>query len=550
MNFAHDTDLNFYYYGEEPPRAGMFRDYLVDPKLVAVDVETISLKERIAIGVGIAVSPDKAFYFPLFPEPSPMTPWYLLKDPDVVKMFHNAPFDLLCLREYEVYNGNIIDTNILGNLLNIRPTRLVDLSGHVFMTSGIYYEVHQVSEILEQYNAKIMLDLPEDVSARKCCQDATATFGVYNYLSEKVDQEYFYVENQLIPILVDMSCYGIKIDQKARAELESKLSEEVEYYKSVTEEAGFSISSAQQVGYMLAKRGAYNVFVRLPFTRGGKTGRRQLRTDEETLSKMEDPLAAMVLDYRAKAKLLSTYIEPWANEDRAYTRFHLDAITGRISSTDRNMQNIPKGAAREIFIPDSGVFTDSDFSQIELRMLAYISGDKDMQYVFDSGGDIHQETADFMGIPRRPSKNVNFAMIYGATDETIAETAHVKDIRRARELKHMWFDKWRGAGDWIQAQQEMALKNGYIETLFGRRINLPMEGEESRDRIMRKAINYPIQGSAAEVMKRALIRCKHLPMCLQVHDEILFDGKVVLPKLDNIAPFNTPVTVKYLQRWE
>jgi len=550
MNLAHDPELNFYYYGEEPPHPGMFRKYLTDPKLVAVDVETISLKERIAIGVGVAVSPTMAFYFTLFPSPSSVTPWHLLKDPSVTKLFHNAPFDLLCLREYEISNENSIDTNILGNLLNIRPTRLIDLSSHVYMKYGIWYEVEPAKDFLEKHNAKVMLDAPQEAVAVKCCQDAMATFGVYNFLLPDTDEEYFNTENQLIPILVDMSCKGIPIDQEARAEFEIKLAAEVDYYSSLTREEGFSISSPQQVGYMLAKRGAYNVFKRIPFTRGGKTGKKQLRTDEEILNKMDDPLAAMILAYRNKAKLLSTYIRPWANEDRAYTRFHLDAVTGRISSTDRNMQNIPKGSAREIFVPENGCFTDVDFSQIELRVLANVSGDIEMQYIFDTDGDIHQETADFLGIPRRISKNVNFAMIYGATDNTIAETAHIRDINKARELKQMWFDKWRGAGDWIQTQQEEALRHPYIKTMFGREIRLPTEEEESIDRIMRKAINYPIQGSAAEIMKRALIRCKHLPMCLQVHDEILFDGKVELPQLNDIAELDTPVEIKYLQRWE
>ena len=550
MNLAHDNQLDFYYYGDEPPRSGMFRDYLTNPKMIAVDVETISLKERIAIGVGVAVSPTIAFYFQLFPKPSPVTPWHLLKDPLVARLYHNAPFDVLCLREYETSAENSIDTNILGNLLNIRPTKLIDMASHVALHGGSWYEVQPVPKFLAEYNAKIMLDAPQEAVAKKCCQDAMATFGVYNFLLPKADKEYFNVENQLIPILIDMSFRGIKIDQEARAELENKLSTEAEYFAGLAKEEGFSLSSPQQVGYMLAKRGAYNCFKRIPFTRGGKTGKKQLRTDEGTLKKMDDPLAAMILEYRAKAKLLSTYIKPWQGEDRAYTRFHMDAVTGRISSTERNMQNIPKGETREIFIPDSECFTDIDFSQVELRVLAYISGDKEMQHIFETGGDIHQETADFLGIPRRPSKNVNFAMIYGATDQTIAETANIRNIHRASELKQMWFDKWRGAGDWIQTMQEEALRHPYITTLFGRNILLPTIEEESEDKIFRKAVNYPIQGSAAEIMKRALLRCKGLPMCLQVHDEILFDGKVETPRLDDITKFPTPVEVKYLQRWE
>ena len=123
MYFAHDPNQNFYYLGEAPPTPCMYRECLLEanPRIVSADVETISLKERIAIGVGVAVSPKIAFYFPLFPEVSTATPWHLLKDPKISRLFHNASFDLLCLREYEICNESAVDTNILGNLLNIDP---------------------------------------------------------------------------------------------------------------------------------------------------------------------------------------------------------------------------------------------------------------------------------------------------------------------------------------------------------------------------------------------------------------------------------------------
>jgi len=548
MYFAYDIGRNFYYYGDVEPRAGLYTDFLTDPKVIAVDTETISLKERIAIGVGISPNPEMAFYFPLFPEQSPYIPWNLLKDPSVKKVFQNAPFDLLCLREYEIYNGNIGDTNVLAQLLNIRPSKLVDLASHMGMNGGRFYEVHTIPEILGK--GQIMLDLPQETVAMKCCQDAVATHAVHDFLLPKVNADYYNTEMELIPILVGMSFKGILLDQDVRARLERNLEKEVNYYIDLAYTDGFNPGSSQQVGYILAKRGAYGVFNRIPFTRGGRSGKKQLSTSVEILEKMSDPLASMVLDYRAKSKLLGTYIKPWAKEERAHTRFHLDAITGRISSTDRNLQNIPKGEVRNMFLPDNGVFTDGDFSQIELRILAYLSDDREMQYIYDTGGDIHQTTADFLGIPRRPSKNVNFSMIYGATDETIMETAHIRSLSRAKQLKEMWFAKYKEAGDYIQTLQEESLRNPYVTTLFGRSIRLPTLDEESEGKIQRKAVNYPIQGSAAEILKRALIRCKDLPIVMQVHDEMIFDGRVELPNLDDIAPLQTPIEVKYLQRWE
>ena len=550
MQLAHDPDLDFYYVGEEEPRAGLYRELVEgNHKLISVDVETISLKERIATGVGISFDSSKALYFPLFPKESAVVPWKLLRDPGVVKVYHNSLFDILCLREYDMDYSKTRDTNVMAQLLNIRPSRLYDLTAYMFINHGKYMQVKDMGELLKEHKARITLDLPKETVAMKCCQDAMATLEVYNFLLPKMDKDYYLTEMEVIPTLVNMSHCGMAIDQEARYVLELKLQKEVDTYLQLAEEMGFNPASAQQVGYMLAKRGAYRIFNKIPFNRGG----RSIKADVEVLSRMDDPLANMVLSYRACSKLLSTYIRPWANESRAYTRFHLDAITGRPSSTDRNLQNIPQGEPRGIFIPDNGCFTDVDFSQLELRVLAYLSQDLEMQYILNNpNGDIHQATADFLGIDRRPAKTINFAMVYGATDSTIAEQAHVS-VQRAGEWKKGWFEKYKQAGSWIEYQQEKALVDGYITTVFGRKIALPTLDEETSDGIMRKAIDYPCQGSAAEIAKRALIRCKHLPMVLMVHDELLFDSKI--PKeefdsLEHIAPFWTPVGVKYLLRWE
>lgn len=544
MYFAHDTNKNFYYLGDTEPHSRMFKEYLVDrnPKLIGCDVETISLKERIAIGISIAVQPNMVFYFPLFPEPSPVMPWNLVKDPIITKIFHNALFDLGCLREYEVDTTNIKDTNVMARLLCYPFTSLSD------MTFIHKMEVHDTKTLLGEHNAKTMLELPSEVVARKCMQDSGACLRLFYELNEDINQNYLSVEMQIIPILIEMSNQGLLIDQEARLKLEEGLEEEVSYYLNICDGIGFNPASPQQVAYILAKKGAYSNFTRLPFTNWKKTS---LSTAEETLGKMDDPLASLVLNFRHKSKLLNTYIKPWAREERASTRFHLDAITGRPSSTERNMQNIPKGEARGIFIPDTGIWTDMDFSQIELRILAYLSQDREMQYIFKTGGDIHQIAADFLNIPRTIAKNVMFALIYGATDETLMETAHIRSIDRARQLRENIFKLFTGAGDWIESLNHNVPATA--QTIFGRNIRLPTEDEERLDGRQRKNINYRIQGSAAEILKRGLILCKDLPMALQVHDEILVDGFIPdyrFKPLESIAPFRTPVEVKYLERWE
>ncbi len=554
--FAHDPNQHFYYLGDEPPGPGMYQRHLItaNPRVVAADVETISLKERIAIGVSIATSPTCAFYFPLFPTESAITPWHLLRDPAITNIYHNGIFDLGCMTEYNV-NQDIQDTNIMSRLLCHKFNGLSELTWLHKM------EVHDVRDMLREANAKIMLELPEEAVARKCMQDAMACFRLYQIFLPQTNLEYYNVERATLPIMLKMSERGILIDHTVRQGIESQLEDDVDIYSNLCQELeAFNPASPQQVSYILAKRGAYGVFGRLPFTRD-KYGRptSSLSTAEEILEIMDDPLAMLVLEYRHRAKLLSTYVRPWANDARAYTRYHLDAITGRPSSTDRNMQNIPGVKSRlginvrGFLIPDTGTWTDMDFSQLELRILAYVSQDREMLHIYETNGDIHQITADFMGIIRKTCKNINFAMIYGGSDQTLAETAHIKSKARAKQLREMWFQLFPQAGDYIQSVQHDCHRTGRAKTIFGREMRLPTEDEESHDGIERKAVNYPIQGSAADILKRSLIKCQDMDIALQVHDELLIDGLILPDKfedLESIAPFRTPVEVHYLERWE
>lgn len=504
------------------------------PPLVAVDTETISLEDRVSIGIGIAVSPTDAFYFRMFPETCQEMPWWILEDPTIIKVMHNALFDLSALREYKLNITNIRDTSVMAHLLG-HPPKLATLASVLLMM-----EITDIKELLYK-KGMTMLDLEPEVVARKCCMDAQATIAVYLNMLPQINEEYFELECQIIPLLELMSRRGIVIDQEVRAGLELALQAQVEYYLGLAEAQGFNPASPQQVAYTLAKRGVF-----LPFTKSKKS----LRTDEATLERVDDPLAALVLNYRGAAKSLGTYIKPLAGKERAFTHFHLDAITGRVSSTKRNLQNMDRGL-RCMFVPDSGLFTEIDYSQIELRILAYLSQDKEMNYIFKSGGDIHIQTAIFMNISRKIAKSVNFAMIYGATVPTIMETAKVWDRYKAEELLYDWFKQYREAGGWIQMQQEQGLRDGYIHTLFGRKINLPSTLAENEMAIKRKAVNYVIQGSAAEIIKRAMLKCGQLPMVLQVHDSLLFDGRVDLPEsLDSVSPLRTPLEVKETERWE
>ncbi|GAI33213.1 unnamed protein product, partial [marine sediment metagenome] len=220
-------------------------------------------------------------------------------------------------------------------------------------------------------------DLTLEQIVTKCCTDAQATYALYQHYKDEVDAEYLAVEMKLIPILITMSGKGIKVDQPLRAIIEAELADELKVYEDLAEEQGFNPGSPKQVAFMLAKDGVF-----LPMTKK----RKSLRTDEATLRKITHPIAVLALTYRHSKKLYSTYIRPLTGENRCHTNFHMDAITGRVSSARHNLQNIPKGRMRSIFLPDNSPFTDLDFSQIELRTLAYIAQDDAMQAIFDSEG--------------------------------------------------------------------------------------------------------------------------------------------------------------------
>ncbi len=576
MYFTHDPTNQFYYMGNEPATGNTFRKHIIEgnPRIVACDVETISLKERIAIGVSVATSPTCCFYFPLFPIESPLTPWHLLRDPDTVNIYHNGIFDLGVMSEFNI-KQDIQDTNIMSRLLCHKFNGLEDLS----WLHGM--EIHNAGDMLKEAGVKAMLDLPEEVVARKCMQDSMATFKLYLIFYPQTNHKYYDVERATLPIMLKMTERGILIDHMVRQGIELQLEDDADLYMNLCEEIEmFNPGSPQQVSYVLAKRGAYEVFGRLPFTRN-KYGKRtsNLSTNVKTLEKMTDPLAQLILEYRNRAKLLSTYIKPWANDERAYTMYHLDAITGRPSSTGggvppyRNMQNIPgkftqQGIlntfnCRGILLPDSGMWTDVDLEQVEPRALAYLSGDREMSYIFEQpkynhdgskneDADIHLQVAIFMNVHRRIGKTVNLSMTYGASDQTLADTAKVH-IHRAAEFRLMWGRKFPQAWDYIISKQEEAFHTHRAVSAFGRQMRLPDEDEDSTESIKSKAIDYPCQSTAADILKRGLIALQDMDIALQIHDELLVDGLELPEKfsvLENIAPFRTPVEVKYLERWE
>jgi len=549
------------YQGKKQVSKELFREQLIDhtPQAVSIDVETISLEERWPLTFAIAVTPDDVWTIDCFPEPDRELELVLplLRNPAIKKVFHNAPFDLRALPLVpgigEIDRSNIADTNVMARLLGNTATSLEMLAPQVNMIA------EPASITMQKYGAKTMLDVPAVERAKKCANDAAVTLALYYKFLPDIDPAYFEVEMKVIPILIDMGLKGIKIDQEERERLSVKATSEVEYYRSLCDAEGFNPASPQQVGYILAKRGNW-----LPFTRSKKS----LRTDEETLEFIDDPLAGVVLQYRKMSKALSTYIKPLEGEPRFYTEYYLDTEVGRTSSRNRNIQNIPDGQKapfinmRTMFVPDSGTYTTGDFAQEHLYILCYMSGDQAMRRVYEEGefgGDIHQFAAEKMGIPRKIAKTINYAIVYGATARTLSVQSKIKDIKKCSSFLDSWFRTFKDAAEFIRAAQEYAVRESWsLPTLFGRRIRIPDElnfrGEIDIEAKKRKGVNFPILGSDGEVMKRALVICRelHLPLSIQVHDSITLDGDCDFPadRLEHIAPVRIPFKVTKSERWE
>jgi DNA polymerase-1 len=532
------------------------------PEAISVDVETVSLDERMPLGFAIAFSPDEAIYFPTHPEATREIELLgpCMFNPAVCKIAHNMLFDMGVLPMVPHMTGfdrtNFFDTNTAARLLGRIQTDLPFLASED--GEGVGIEVTSAKSML--VGKKTMLDVDPVALADKCQRDARATYALYLKYKPQIDsqyKEYFKVETAVIPILIDLSMRGIAIDQDTRAEMEAKLEDEVEFYRRLINEAGIeNPGSPQQVGYILGKRGNF-----LPLTKSKK----QLSTREAQLQFLDDPLAAMILEFRGKSKLLSTYIKPMKFQDRFYTEYYLDTVVGRLNSKNRNIQNIPPNC-RKILLPDYGCFTSGDYQREHLYILAHMSGDRDMLEVLynpdPEKSDIHQHTAKKMGIPRPLAKTCNFAVAYGATAKTISEQAKIRDINFCGRLLDDWFRTYRGVADWVTSVQISSLRSGWSEpTLFGRRIAIPDEynkwGALYTEGMKRKAVNYPVLGSDGEVIKRAILLCNSKGlgppvMAITVHDSIDLDGDHQFPveELEQIPGFRIPFEVKQTIRWE
>ncbi len=535
---------------------------------VSLDTETTSVDAMSAklVGLSFAMKEGEAYYVPV-PQHEEWTGEDFEKTLKVVNIFkkvyendqilkigQNIKYDMMVLANYDIHlEGKMFDTMIAHYILAPELRHNMDYLAEVYLK---YKTIHIDALIGSGKKQRSMSELDPKEVYEYAAEDADVTLKLKNILEKELHEKGLYqlfeeVEMPLVPVLARMEMNGARIDEASLAETSKVFTERMETIeRDIREVAGqeLNISSPRQIGELL--------FDQLKIdSKPKKTKTGQYVTDEATLLalKSKHPVVEKILDYRGYKKLLSTYIDalPQLVNPRTghiHTSYNQAVTaTGRLSSSNPNLQNIPirdenGKEVRKAFIPDEGeLFFSADYSQIELRLMAHLSQDKNMVEDFNSGHDIHQATAakifkvpieEVTSTMRRKAKTANFGIIYGISAFGLAERMEVSR-GEARQLIDDYFATYPGVKEYMDKSIEKARQLGYTETLLGRRCQLP--DINSRNAVVRgyaerNAINAPIQGTAADIIKVAMIRIdKRMreeglksKMILQVHDELNF----------------------------
>ena len=565
-------------------------DFFLTNEILSLDTETTSTNPIDAelVGLSFSVEETKAFYVPVPVDRSEaqkiveiFKPVY--ENPKILKVGQNLKYDLEVLANYGVQlQGPMFDTMLAHYLLQPELRHNMDYMAETLLN----YQTIHIDELIgaRGKNQRNMRDLSPTAVYEYACEDADITLRLKNVLAPKlkeagVESLFYDIEMPLMPVLAEMEMNGMLLDTKALAETskfftERMLQLEAHIYELAGEQ--FNISSPKQVGDILF--GKMKIIDKPKKT---KTG--QFVTSEEVLMQLrsKSPIIADILDYRGLKKLLGTYVDalPKLINPRTghiHTSFNQAVTaTGRLSSSDPNLQNIPVRGEdgkeiRKCFVPEPNCqFFSSDYSQIELRVMAHLSGDENMIQVFREGKDLHAATAatiykkdigEVSRDERTKSKRANFGIIYGITTFGLAERL---DISRdeAKLLIDGFFQTFPRVHDYMEQSKQTARERGYAETLFHRRRYLPDINSRNatvRNFAERNAINAPIQGSAADIIKVAMIRIHRRfkaegirsKMILQVHDELNFSvypeekgrvERIVLEEMQNAYQLRVPL---------
>lgn len=565
-------------------------DLFVTKQILSLDTETTSVNPIDAelVGLSFAAEEGKAFYVAIPAEREKaerivniFKPLY--ESTEILKIGQNIKYDMEVLMNYGVrLSAPMFDTMIAHYVLQPEQKHNMDILAETLLN---YQTVH-IDELIgpKGKGQKSMRDLSPASVCDYAAEDADVTLRLYNVLKPRlkeagVEQLFYDIEMPLVPVLAEMETTGVRLDTEALAETSKVLTERMKQIeRNIYELAGheFNIASPKQVGEVLF--GEMKIVEKPKKT---KTG--QYVTSEEVLQQLRSkaPIVADILEHRGLKKLLGTYVDalPKLINPRTghiHTSFNQAVTaTGRLSSSDPNLQNIPVRGEdgkeiRKCFIPEPGeLFFSADYSQIELRVMAHLSGDKNMIEAFREGYDIHAATAariykekieDVSRDQRTKAKRANFGIIYGITVFGLAERLEISRDE-AKQLIDGYFETFPEVHACMEKAKEIAREHGYAETFFHRRRYLPditSHNTTVRNFAERNAINAPIQGSAADIIKIAMVKIYdrfrkegiRSRMILQVHDELNFSvvpeekekvERIVLEEMQNAYPLQVPL---------
>jgi DNA polymerase-1 len=549
-------------------RLAAWLEKLETAPLIAFDTETTSIDAMQAdiVGLSLAVEPGKAAYVPLAHDypgaPAQLSREHVLgalkpifEDPSRPKVGQHGKYDINILSHYGIaLRGLAHDTMLESYVFNATATRhdMDSLASRYLGYTTIKYE-HVAGKGAKQISFS---QVDCDTACRYAAEDADITLRLHHALWPKLEAEptlrdvYENIEIPLVPVLAGMERVGVLIDANELRKQSQQLGKRmVELQKLAYASAGhdFNLDSPKQLQAVL--------FDELGLAAKIKTPTGQPSTNEEALEAIADTheLPRLILEYRGLAKLRSTYTDKLAGivnprTGRVHTSYHQGAVaTGRISSSDPNLQNIPVRTEegrriRQAFVaPEGWRILAADYSQIELRIMAHLSNDEGLLRAFQEGGDVHRATAaEVFGVPpaevttnqRRAAKAINFGLMYGMSSFGLARQLGV-DRGEASDYMGRYFSRYPGVRAFMDATREQAHRDGYVQTLFGRRLyleNLSSRNQAFRAGAERAAINAPMQGTAADIIKRAMIAVaawieprNDVRLLMQVHDELVFE---------------------------
>ena len=536
----------------------------------AIDTETTNLDYRVAelVGFSIAFDAHDAYYVPVAHDyegaPVQLNRETLLaqikpilENEQIKKIGHHLKYDAHIFANHGItIQGWYFDTMLASYVLNAAATRHgMDDVARVYL-SHLTTTFEQIAG--KGVKQKTFNQIELEIAAHYAAEDAHVTYRLYEVLKAKLQSHpelvhiLHNIEMPVARVLTGMEEDGIKLDHQFLDQLSVEFSETIQTLENqATELAGeaFNIASPKQVGEVL--------FDKLGLKGGKKTATGQYSTSESILEKIEHPLAEVILEHRGLAKLKNTYTDRLIEQShdathRVHTSYHQAlTATGRLSSTDPNLQNIPIRTPigrqiRKAFIaPEGRVLLAADYSQIELRLMAHFSQDDALVHAFQQGQDVHRRTAsEVLGIAiedvtndqRRQAKAVNFGLLYGMSEFGL--TRQLGFTREeSRSYIARYFQRYPGVLDYMERTRQIAREQGFVETILGRRLYTPdimATNKMIKQAAERAAINAPLQGSAADIIKLAMIAVdKVLPkdqakLLLQVHDELVFEADIAI----------------------